>query len=72
MDKKSTTFCNVVQQHDNCNNWPPTCAKRLIKSLEMKWGPIQHDVSKFVVYHGFVVAFNEFETSKENTLQKAL
>jgi hypothetical protein len=38
----------------------------------MKWGPIKHDVSKFVGYHEFVVAFNENGTSKENTWQKAL
>jgi hypothetical protein len=38
----------------------------------MKWGPIKHDVSKFVGYHGFVVAFDEYGTSKENTLQKTL
>ncbi len=47
-------------------------AKRPTRSLETKWGNIKYDVVKFCECYGFVVALNEFGSSKKDVLQKAL
>jgi hypothetical protein len=46
--------------------------KRPTTSLETKWGIIKYDVVKFCECYGFVVALNEFGSSKKDILQKAL
>jgi hypothetical protein len=47
-------------------------AKRPTRSLETKGGIIKYDVVKFCECYGFVVALNEFGSSKKDILQKAL
>jgi hypothetical protein len=47
-------------------------AKIQTRSLETEWGIIKHDVVKFCECYGFVVALNEFGSSKKDILQKAL
>jgi hypothetical protein len=50
------------------NNHSTTCAKWIARSLEMKWGIIKHDVSRFVGCYGVVQGLCEFGTSVDNIL----
>jgi hypothetical protein len=46
--------------------------KQLPRSLETKWGIIEHNVSKFVGVYGSVISLNELGSSIEDTLHKTL
>ncbi len=54
------------------NNHSTKCAKWLARSLEMKWGIIKHDLSKFAGCYGVVQGLCEFGISVDNILQKVL
>jgi hypothetical protein len=53
------TWCNNIT-----TNQPPKCVNKITKNLEIKWGVIKHNISRFVGCHGFVVAMNKSRTLK--------
>lgn len=51
LERKTYSFLEPIAHHYN-TNWL-SCGEHPIKSLEMKWGFIKHNVSKFCGnYHG--------------------
>ncbi len=47
-------------------------APRDVRSLEMKWGVVKHDVAKFFNFFSTMDRVKEFDTMFENLVEKAL
>jgi hypothetical protein len=45
--------------------------ERLVKSLETKWGPITHNISKFISMYGYVAMFNMSGNSSDDTFHES-
>ncbi len=58
--------------HNHFNESHPTSyAPRYARSLETKWGIIQHDVAKFIRHYTTMLALCELGIGIEDTLRKA-
>jgi hypothetical protein len=68
--QKNQTFWEQIITHYN-DNRPVSCKERPARSLETKWGFIEHDVAKFCGNYQTIITLNESGTSSEDTLQKA-
>jgi hypothetical protein len=69
--QKNQVFWEQITTRYN-KNCPTFYREHPARSLEIKWGLIKHDVTKFCGNYQTIVALNESGTSSEDTLQKAL
>ncbi len=65
--QKSTTFWDWVHNHFNESHFT-SCAPRYARSLEIKWGIIQHDVTKFIGHYIAVIILCELGIGTKDTL----
>jgi len=65
--QKSTTFWDWVHNHFNESHLT-SCAPRYARSLETKWGIIQHDVAKFIKHYIAMIIFCESGIGTKDTL----
>jgi hypothetical protein len=68
LEKKNHSFLEPITHHCN-TNWL-SCGEHPIKSLEMKWGFIKRDVSKFCGNYHDVFILNESGSFNDNFIQK--
>jgi len=68
--QKSVMFWDRLQNHFN-ELHPISCAPKFVRSLETKWGIINHDVAKFIGNYTIMLALCESMTGFEDTFHKA-
>jgi hypothetical protein len=70
-ERKSQAFWKHIIAHYN-NNWPPSYGGYLARSLETKWGCINHDMMKFCGNYHVVVSFDKSDISKWTYIIKSV